>query len=268
MTWSLRTGLVIIGLLILMAVFAPLIATHGPDRIDPGMILEAPSWQHWAGTDQLGRDLFARIAYGGRASLSVAFGITALALGGGAFIGCAIGLAGGWVDTVAMRFIDILLAIPSMVIALALAAAVGPGLVNLSLILGTLGMPFYARLFRGEALSLRERPFLRAARGTGSGFGRLLLVHIVPNVVPLFLTLTSTALGGALLAASALSFIGLGAQPPLAEWGALIFEGRNSIMYEWWCAVLPGLAVFAAALGFVLIGNGLAAQADARSGRT
>jgi peptide/nickel transport system permease protein len=264
---SLRIGIFILALVLIACLSAPLITPYGPNDVDPGALLEAPSAAHWAGTDQLGRDLFARILYGGRASLGVAAGITIIALGGGALLGCAIGLLGGWTETLAMRIVDILLAIPSIVIAIAVAAAVGPGLFNLTVILGSLGVPFYVRLFRGETVSLRERPFVRAARGTGAGFFRLLRVQILPNVFSLFVTLCSNALGGALLAASALSFIGLGAQPPMAEWGALIFEGRNSLMYEWWCAVLPGVAVVISALGFILVGNGIGTLIDRHGDR-
>jgi peptide/nickel transport system permease protein len=261
-------GGAIVAAMVLLALLAPALTAYGPNTVDTGAILEPPSARHWAGTDNLGRDLFARILYGGRTSLGVAFGIVAIGMGLGALLGCAVGLAGGWVDRIAMRLVDVALAIPSLVIALALAAAVGPSLVNLVLILGGLAVPLYVRLFRSEALSLRERPFVLAARANGASAWRLLWVHILPNIAPLFATLASSALGTALVAASALSFIGLGAQPPTPEWGALIFEGRNTIMYEWWCAVLPGLAVAVSALGFVLLGDGLRDMLDPRGERT
>lgn len=264
---SITVGGGLVVLMVLLALLAPLLSSYGPNEVDTGAILEPPSARHWAGTDNLGRDMFARILYGGRTSLSVAFGIVAIGVGIGAVLGCAVGLAGGWVDRIAMRVVEIALAVPSLVIAVALAAAVGPSLVNLVLILGGLSVPLYLRLFRSEALSLRERPFVLAAKANGASLWRLLTVHILPNIAPLFATLASTALGTALVAASALSFIGLGAQPPTPEWGALIFEGRNTIMYEWWAAMLPGLAVVVSALGFVLLGDGLRDRLDPRGDR-
>lgn len=263
---SVAAGGTIVAIMVLLALLAPLLTAYGPNEVDTGAILEPPSAQHWAGTDNLGRDLFARILYGGRTSLSVAFGIVLIGIGAGALLGCAVGLAGGWIDRIAMRLVDVALAIPSLVIALALAAAVGPSLVNLVLILGGLGVPLYLRLFRNEALALREQPFVLAARANGASAWRLLAVHILPSIAPLAATLASTALGTALVVASALSFIGLGAQPPTPEWGALIFEGRNTIMYEWWAAVLPGVAVAVSALGFVLLGDGLRDVLDPRGG--
>lgn len=257
-------GAAIIVLMLALSALAPLLSGYGPNEVDTGAILEPPSARHWAGTDNLGRDMFARILHGGRTSLGVALGIVTIGMGAGALLGCAVGLAGGWIDRLVMRLVDVALAIPSLVIALALAAALGPSLVNLVLILGGLAIPLYLRLFRSEALALRERPFVLAARANGASGPRLLLVHILPNIAPLFATLASGALGTALVSASALSFIGLGAQPPTPEWGALIFEGRNTIMYEWWCAVLPGLAVALSALGFVLLGDGLRDRLDPR----
>jgi len=258
------TGSAIIGALILVSIAAPLIAPYSPTHSEPAAILEPPSWRHLAGTDQLGRDLFSRMMWGGRASLTVAFGVVALGVGLGAVLGAAVALAGGWVDFFAMRLVDVLVAMPSMVIALALSAALGPSLGNLILVLGLLSVPYYTRLFRGETLSIRERPFVKAARASGAGFPRILITHILPNIAPVIATFGSGALGGALVIASALSFIGLGAQPPTPEWGVLIYEGRNTLMYEWWCAVLPGLLVALAALGFVLAGDGLRDRLDAR----
>jgi peptide/nickel transport system permease protein len=262
---SLWFGLTIVGLLLLASLAAPLITSYSPTQPDPTAILEAPSARHLAGTDELGRDVFARIVWGGRASLGVAFGIVGLSVGMGAVAGAALGLARGWIDAVAMRFVDVFLSIPSMVIALALSAALGPSLSNLVLVLGVLGVPYYARLFRGEALAIRERLYVRVAAASGAGFGRILAHHVLPSIAPTIVTFASGALGGALVAASALSFIGLGAQPPTPEWGAEIYDGRNTIMYEWWCAILPGCAVMTAALGFIISGDALRDWLDPRS---
>ncbi len=257
-------GLAIVAGLVATALLAPLLTPYSPLETDPAMILSPPSSAHWAGTDQLGRDLFTRILWGGRTSLSVAFGIMAISVGLGSVLGAASGLVGGWIDQVAMRVVDVAISIPGLVIALALSAALGPSLVNLVLVLGLLGAPFYVRLFRGEALALRQQPFVEAAKANGAGFGRLLVGHILPNLLPLIATFASSALAAALVTASALSFIGLGAQPPTPEWGVLIFEGRNTLMYEWWCAVLPGLVVSLSALGFILTGDGLRDWLDPR----
>lgn len=262
---SLWIGAVISGLMIVLAVFAGLLAPYPPDLTNPASILEPPSAAHWLGTDSLGRDVLSRLIYAARASLGVAFAVAFLSCGLGALLGAASALAGGWVDTAIMRAVDILLSLPGLVIALALSAVLGPSLVNLALILGLLGSPFMARVFRSEALSLSARNHVHASRLLGAGFVHRLRHHILPGLGPLFATLLTNALSGALMAASALSFIGLGAQPPLAEWGALIYEGRNNIMYEWWCSVPPGLAILLAATGFVLFGDGLRDWLDPRS---
>ena len=261
---ELVAGAVITAVMILLALAAPLLAPWPPDSPDVGAILEAPSWRPPAGTDALGRDVLSRILWGGRASLGVAIGIVSLSVGIGAVLGAAVAMAGGWVDTAVMRLVDVALSIPAIVIALALSAALGPSLGNLVLVLGLLGVPFNLRLFRSETLSLRERPFIAAAQAMGAGPGALLTRHILPNLAPVIVTFASAALGSALVMASALSFVGLGAQPPTAEWGAMIFDGRNTIMYEWWCAVLPGVAVAVSALGFILLGDGLRDWLDPR----
>jgi peptide/nickel transport system permease protein len=261
---ALVVGAAITAIMIFVSLAAPWLSPWPPNVPDVGAILEPPSWRHPAGTDALGRDILSRILWGGRASLGVAIGIVALSVGLGALLGAAVALAGGWIDTLVMRLVDISLSIPAIVIALALSAALGPSLGNLVLVLGLLGVPFNLRLFRSETLSLRERPFIAASRAMGAGFAALLGRHILPNLAPVIVTFASAALGSALVMASALSFVGLGAQPPTAEWGAMIFDGRTTIMYEWWCAVLPGLAVALSALGFILLGDGLRDWLDPR----
>jgi peptide/nickel transport system permease protein len=261
---ALVAGAGIIAFMVTISLAAPWLSPWPPNTPDVGAILESPSWRHPAGTDALGRDILSRILWGGRASLGVALGIVALSVGFGAVLGATVALAGGWIDTLAMQLVDIALSIPAIVIALALSAALGPSLGNLVLVLGFLGVPFNLRLFRSETLSLRERPFIAAARAMGAGFTTLLGRHVLPNLAPVIVTFASAALGSALVMASALSFVGLGAQPPTAEWGAMIFEGRNVIIYEWWCAVLPGVAVAVSALGFILLGDGLRDWLDPR----
>jgi peptide/nickel transport system permease protein len=253
----LLAGGAVICFLVLAALLADVISPYDPYAIDTARALMPPSVHHWAGTDALGRDVLSRIIHGGRASLAVACGIVAIGLAGGFLIGAASALAGGIVDLLVMRAVEIVMALPGLVIALALTAALGPSLVNLTLAMGLLGIPFYARVVRGEVLSLRQRPYVKASMALGGRFWRIVITHIIPNVAPTLVTLASLSLSGAVLAASALSFVGLGAQPPLAEWGALIFDGRDSLLTEWWIAVFPGIAVFLAALGFNLLGDGL-----------
>jgi peptide/nickel transport system permease protein len=240
-----------------IAVAAPWIAPYDPYLIVPSAILEPPSFAHWAGTDEVGRDIFSRILHGTRPSLLVALGIIGIAATFGTLIGAASGLVGGVVDGIVMRIVDTVMALPGLVIALALTAALGPSLVNLTLALGVLGVPFYIRVARGQTLSLRERPYVHAARTIGAKTPYLIIRHIIPHLLPTIVVFASLGLSGALLAASGLSFIGLGAQPPLAEWGALVFAGRNYILSEWWYALLPGLAVMIASLGFNCLGDGL-----------
>lgn len=265
---SLLVGAGIVGMMIAIAACAPFIAPYHPNAIDANAILQAPSALHLAGTDEVGRDLLSRIIYGARPSLLVAFGIVTIAAVGGVLFGGLSGLIGGVTDTIVMRLVDVVMALPGMVVALALTAALGPNLINLTLALGLLGVPFYTRLTRGQALALRERPYVLAARTMGAGRWHLLVRHIIPNLLSTIAIFMSLGLSGAVLAASAFSFIGLGAQPPMAEWGALIFAGRGYILYEWWYALFPGLAVILTALGFNLLGDGLRDLLDPKGSAT
>jgi peptide/nickel transport system permease protein len=264
---TLVAGLAILGVVIGAALFAGLLAPYDPNAIAPAQILQPPSLRHVAGTDELGRDMFSRILYGARPSLLVAVAIVAIAATGGVIIGCASGLAGGLADTLVMRLVEIVMALPGLVIALALAAALGPSLVNLALALGVLGIPFYARVARAQTLSLRERAFVRAARAMGASRWFILRRHIVPNLAPTIVVFMSLGLSGALLGASALSFIGLGAQPPMAEWGALVNASRSYILDDWWYALFPGAAVALTSFGFTLLGDGLRDALDPKAGR-
>lgn len=262
---TLKTGLGLAAVLTLAAFAAPLLAPYDPVAIDPLAVFSAPSSAHWAGTDALGRDVFSRILFGAQASLSAAFGIVVIGLAGGAVLGLGSATLGGAVDSVVMRASEIAMALPGLVIALALTAALGPSLVNLVLALGLLAVPSYARIIRGEAVALRALGYVRAARALGAGPWRIAFTHVGPNLAPMFATYASLGLSGALLATSALSFIGLGAQPPTPEWGAMIFEGSQVLLDAWWVGVFPGCAVALAALAFTLIGDGLRDWLDPRS---
>ncbi|MBV8600206.1 MAG: ABC transporter permease subunit [Candidatus Eremiobacteraeota bacterium] len=258
-------GASIVGVLVLVALFAPLLATYDPNGVNPAHILEAPSKAHWAGTDELGRDLYSRVVWGARPSLAVAFGIVSLAAVGGTILGCLSGLIGGIVDTLVMRVVEVVMALPGLVIALALVAALGPSLLNLTLALGLLGIPFYTRLARGQTLALRERAYVKAARTMGASTPFVVFRHIIPNLLSSVVVVASLGLSGAILAGSGLSFIGLGAQPPLAEWGALVNAGRQYILDQWWYALVPGAAILLAAVAFNLLGDGVRDLIDPRT---
>jgi peptide/nickel transport system permease protein len=254
---TLLAGVAIVALLMLMALAAPWVAPYEPNAISTGNILAAPGWQHWAGTDELGRDILSRVLHGARPSLAVAFGIVAIGVGLGVPIGAFCGLLGGWTDTVTMRTVELVMSLPGLVIALALTAALGPSLVNLAIALGLLSVPFYVRMARGQALALRERAYVKSARVMGASQLFIVRRHMLPNMAASLVVLVSINLSSAVLAASTLSFIGLGAQPPTAEWGALVNAGQTYILEQWWYPLVPGLAVLLAALGFNLLGDGL-----------
>jgi len=258
-------GAAIIATLILVAIFAPFLATYDPNTVNPAHILEAPSSAHWAGTDELGRDLFSRVIWGTRPSLAVAFGIVTIAAVIGTLFGCVTGLLGGVVDTIVMRAVELVMALPGLVIALALTAALGPSLVNLTIALGALGVPFYTRFARGQTLALRQRPYVLVARTMGASTIFIVIRHVIPNLVSSVIVVASLGLSGAILAGSGLSFIGLGAQPPLAEWGALVNSGRQYILEQWWYAVIPGAMILMAAVAFNLLGDGVRDLLDPRT---
>jgi peptide/nickel transport system permease protein len=260
----LYVGAGLVTVLALLAALAPWIAPYPPNEINASMAFAPPSAQYWAGADGLGRDVFSRILHGARPSLLAALGIVGIGLGGGAILGAFAALIGGLFEQVLMRLSEIVMALPGLVIALALTAALGPSLVNLTIALGALSIPFYVRIVRGETLTLRERGFVKAARAMGAGPIWVAFRHVAPNLAPVLAVYGTMGLSGAVLAASALSFVGLGAQPPMAEWGALIFEGSQTLLSEWWIAVFPGLAVGVAALGFNLLGDGLRDWLDPR----
>jgi peptide/nickel transport system permease protein len=251
-------------LVVICALFAPWIAPYPPDAIDLASRLQPPSASHWAGTDEVGRDILSRLIHGARASLGVGLGIVLIGSSLGIVIGSVAGYLGGTTDAVIGRIVDTLLAMPAMVIALALSAAMGPGLGNAMIALGGVSVPMYARLARGQALSLRERDFVRASRALGAGTFHQLRHNIVPNLLPAAIVFMTFHLGNAILAASALSFIGLGAQPPLAEWGALVSTGRGFVLQRWWYAVIPGIVIVVTTAAINLLGDVARDAIDAR----
>ncbi|WP_119460818.1 D,D-dipeptide ABC transporter permease [Rhodospirillaceae bacterium SYSU D60014] len=250
-------GLVIIILVLATMIFAPVLAPYDPNAINLLNRLAAPSFEHWFGTDQVGRDLLSRVIYGARTSVTVGFAIVGISMGFGVVIGAFSGLAGGRIDTVIMRFMDVLLSFPSFVMAMALAAALGPDLINAMLAIAVVRIPFYVRLARGQALSLRERPYVKAAVTFGSSRLHIVRRHIMPNSLAPIIVQGTLDIGVAILTASALSFIGLGAQQPTAEWGAMVSNGRDFLLDQWWYPTFPGLAILITAVGFNLFGDGL-----------
>lgn len=255
-------GLAMIVTVLLLLLFAPWIATHDPNAINLKMRLLAPSAKHWFGTDEVGRDLFSRVIFGGQLSVGVGIFVVLIAGVSGTLLGCISGIMGGKVDTVLMRIMDIVLSVPSLVITMALAAALGPSLVNAMFAMALVRIPFYVRLARGQALGIREMPYVKAAKIFGASNWQILRWHVARNAMPPLIVQATLDLGGAILMASALSFIGLGAQQPTAEWGAMVSTGRNYILDQWWYSAFPGFAILFTATGFNLLGDGVRDMLD------
>ncbi len=250
-------GLVIVLLLTLAAVFASTLAPHDPTAIDPLHTLEGSSRDHLLGTDELGRDVLSRLLVGARWSLGIAALATVFMMVVGTLIGLVSGYVGGWVDNVVMRVVDSLLALPPFLLYLAIVGTLGPGVRNVFIGLVAISWAVYARVMRGLVLSVKERAFVRASRSLGAGNGRLMLRHILPNVISPIVVLATLQLGNSILALAGLGFFGLGAQPPTPEWGTMINAGRLFLETNPGLLVYPGMAISLAVLGFNLMGDGL-----------
>lgn len=257
-------GLVIVVALLVVAAFAPLIAPHDPLAQTLANRLKPPSGAHWFGTDSLGRDIFSRIVYGTRVTLVIVMLVVITVGPIGLLIGCAAGYLGGWVDTVLMRITDVFLAFPRLVLALAFVAALGPGLENAVIAIAFTAWPPYARVARAETLIIRKADYISAVRLQGASQWRIVWRHVVPMCMPSLIVRTTLDMAGIILTAAGLGFLGLGAQPPIPEWGAMISAGREQIFDQWWVATFPGLAICVVALGFNLLGDGLRDVMDAR----
>jgi peptide/nickel transport system permease protein len=223
-----------------------------------------PSRAHPFGTDALGRDVLSRIIYGARISLQVSLLATLVGAALGSLVGLIAGYFGGWVDAVMMRLVDVMLAFPGVLLAMAIIAARGPGTSNLVLAIGIASIPGYARLLRGQVLALRKRPFVEASYAVGAGPARLMFRHILPNAISPVIVLATVGIGFALLAASSLSFIGLGAQPPSPEWGAMLADGRSFLKDAWWIGTFPGVAIFLTVVSINVVGQWLRERTDPR----
>jgi len=262
-------GLIIVIALILCAIFAGVLATHSPysggdlrtERLLP------PGGKFWLGTDDQARDIYSRIVYGSRLTLIVVVLVSIIAAPIGLAVGTVAGYAGGWVDVVLSRLTDIFLAFPRLVLALAFVAALGPGVENAIIAIAVTIWPPYARIARAETLTIRNSEFIQAVRLQGGSSARIILKHVVPLCLSSVIVRVTLDMAGIILTAAGLGFLGLGAQPPLPEWGAMIAAGRRFLIDQWWVAAMPGIAIFIVSLGFNLLGDGLRDVLDPKAVR-
>jgi peptide/nickel transport system permease protein len=261
---SLGIGGTLVAILILVGIFGPMFATRDPLAIDLHLALAGPSAGHLLGCDALGRDMLARLLYGARLSLAVSISVVAFSLVVGSLIGGSAALAGGRVDSLVMRFVDIILAFPGFLLAIALAAILGPGLTDLVIALTAMGWTGYARLVRGEVLSLREREYVRAANTLGATPSRILMRHLLPGIAGPVAVQATFGIGGIIVAEASLSFLGLGAMPPTPSWGNMLDAGRAFLLVAPHLTTAPGVAIGLSVLAFNLLGDGLAQLAGRR----
>ncbi len=259
-----RVGLALVTTLLAVAAFQWQLAPHSPIKIDVAAALEGPSRAHLMGTDQYGRDVYSRVIHGSGISLSIG----AIAVGIAATVGTAVGLvagySGGLLDGLLMRIIDVMLAFPGILLALGIVSVLGPSLRNLMIAVGIAAIPFYARLVRSSVLVAKEQLYVEAARVVGVPTRVILVRHILPNVVAPVIVAATLGMGGTILAAAGLSFIGLGSQPPTPEWGRMLSEGRDYLRDGWWISTFPGLAIMLTVLGVNMLGDGLRDVLDPR----
>ena len=251
-------GLVIIAGLVIVAIFAPVLSgLVSPLDQDLASRLAPPSATHWFGTDELGRDIYVRTLHGARVTLTIVMLVSVVVAPIGLAVGTTAGYLGGWTDAVLMRITDIFLAFPRLVLALAFAAALGPGIENAVIAISLTAWPPYARIARAEAVTIAKSDFIAAVIMQGASTGRILFRHIVPLCLSSVIVRLTLDMAGIILTAAGLGFLGLGAQPPTAEWGAMVSSGREVILDQWWVATIPGIAIFVVSLGFNLLGDGL-----------
>ena len=252
-------------LLVLVALLAPVLAPYDPIEVDTARILMPPNPANWLGTDDLGRDILSRVVWGSRLSLTVGFISVSIGLVFGTTLGLVTGFRGGWIDLLLMRVVDALLAFPGLVLALAITAALGPQIQNVMIAIGILSVPNYARLTRGQVISIRHRDFILAARAVGVTPKRIVFRHVLPNIVNPLIVAASLAIGFAILAEAGLSFLGLGSQPPSPSWGQDIAYSQRQVVHgRWWTIAAPGTAIFLAIFAFNMLGDGLRDALDPR----
>ena len=261
-------GLVIVAVLVLVALFAPWLVTHDPYQQNLAQRLLAPgAMGHLLGTDDFGRDILSRVIIGARITLYIVVLVALIAAPIGLIVGTAAGYLGGVVDAVLMRLTDVFLAFPSLILALAFVAALGPGIENAVIAIALTSWPPYARIARAETLTIRKSDFIAVARIQGAGTARILFRHVMPLCISSLTVRVTLDMAGIILTAAGLGFLGLGAQPPMAEWGAMVSAGRRYILDQWWVATIPGLAIFVVSLAFNLLGDGLRDVLDPRQSR-
>jgi len=264
---TMLVGLALLVIFTFLALFAPILSPVDPIKQNISASLTAPGSDFLLGTDKLGRDILSRILYGARISLFVGLAVVAGAGTFGALVGVIAGYRRGWADEVLMRVTDIFFAFPSLILAMAIAGALGPSLRNALIAVAVVSWPVYARLIRGQVLVLREQEFIQAARAIGAPSLRIVLRHLLPNTLAPFLVQASFDMGAVILSVAGLSFIGFGAQPPTPEWGVMISEGRNYITTQWWLTAVPAVAILLLVAAFNLIGDGLRDLLDPRMRR-
>jgi peptide/nickel transport system permease protein len=270
--WLLRSspltlmGGVIILLVLVLVVFSPWILPQDPNAIHLAERLQPPTAAHWFGTDEVGRDLFSRVLIGSQQSVVAGLAVVLVAGISGSLLGCLSGVLAGRSDALIMRLMDIMLSVPSLVLTMALAAALGPSLFNAMLAIAIARIPFYVRLARGQTLVVRQHAFVEAAQTFGASRWHLISWHILRNALPPLVVQASLDIGGAILMAATLGFIGLGAQQPTAEWGAMVAIGRNYVLDQWWYCTFPGAAILITAVGFNLFGDGVQDLLDPKAG--
>jgi len=263
-------GLIIITIFVLCALFAPLISPHDPlenalyDQLIPPVWEDGGSSKNLLGTDDLGRDILSRLIYGARVSLMVGLVSVGIAVLFGTLFGAIAGFFGGWLDNVIMRFMDIILAFPGILLAIVIVAYLGPGLRNAMIAIGVISIPRFARIVRASVIEEYEKDYVLAARAVGARNRRIIFNSILPNCLAPIIVQASLGFGSAILDAAGLSFLGLGAQPPIPEWGAMIAMGRSMILRAWWVMTFPGIAILFGVLGFNLLGDGLRDALDPR----
>jgi peptide/nickel transport system permease protein len=258
-------GLAVVVLMVLLAVLAPWIAPFDPLATGFAMVRKAPSGTNWFGTDEVGRDLASRVIWGGRASLAAGVISVSIAVGIGVPLGMLAGYVGGAVDAVVSRITDAMLAIPFLILAIALAAFLGPSLGNAMIAIGITATPIFVRLARGQVLAVRAEDYVEAARAVGNAPARILLRHILPNILPPVIVQATLAIAAAIIAEASLSFLGLGQQPPAPSWGSMLNTAQRFLTQAPWMAIFPGLAIFVTVLAFNLLGDGLRDALDPKS---
>ena len=267
----LNIGMVLAAVVILTSLLAPWITPYPADAgavIHPDSVLEAPSFTHWFGTDAVGRDIFTRVLFGGRVSIAIVVGVLLISAVIGLSIGLAAGFFGGWLDAVLMRVTDVFLAFPALLLAVALAAMLSASAVNAALAIAFTWWPWYARLARGQAASIRRQGYADAAIVLGAGRARLLIRHLLPNASTAVFVQMSLDAAGIILTAATLSYLGLGAQDPIPEWGLMVAQGQPLATTAWWVITFPGLAILVTAVAFNFIGDGLQNVFDPKRGRS